>query len=152
MRGAVVVVAALVVCGWGNVQMASADTSPSQCKEERNLLVNACRPVIYGRSPSADCCQRVRVSHVECVCPYVTPKTAAIIGVIGVDNVVKKIEGCGRTVPRKFKCGSKLLLYSFYFILFFIFWRPLMMIGFCRYHHSMRKTPYSASYESRFKF
>ncbi|RVW21755.1 hypothetical protein CK203_112864 [Vitis vinifera] len=25
---------------------------------------------------------------------------------IGVDNVVKKIEGCGRTVPRKFKCGS----------------------------------------------
>ncbi|XP_034711662.1 uncharacterized protein LOC117934135 [Vitis riparia] len=103
---AVVVVAALVVCGWGNIQMASADTSPSQCKEERNLLVNACRPVIYGRSPSADCCQRVRVSHVECVCPYVTPKTASIIGVIGVDNVVKKIEGCGRTVPRKFKCGS----------------------------------------------
>ncbi|RVW21761.1 hypothetical protein VitviT2T_024222 [Vitis vinifera] len=101
MRGAVV-----VVCGWGNVQMASADTSPSQCKEERNLLVNACRPVIYGCSPSTDCCQRVRVSHVECVCPYVTPKTASIIGVIGVDNVVKKIEGCGRTVPRKFKCGS----------------------------------------------
>ncbi|KAL6320964.1 hypothetical protein AAG906_010773 [Vitis piasezkii] len=101
MRGAVV-----VVCGWGNVQMASADTSPSQCKEERNLLVNACRPVIYGRNPSADCCQRVRVSHVECVCPYVTPKTASIIGVIGVDNVVKKIEGCGRTVPRKFKCGN----------------------------------------------
>ncbi|KAL6320933.1 hypothetical protein AAG906_010742 [Vitis piasezkii] len=76
----------------GNVQMASADTSPSQCKEERNLLVNACRPVIYGRSPSENCCQRVR--------------TASIIGAIGVDNVVKKIEGCGRTVPRKFKCGS----------------------------------------------
>ena len=118
MRGSVVVmvvVAAVVVCSWGNVQMASADTSPSQCKEERNLLVNACRPVIYGRSPSANCCQRVRVSHVECVCPYVTPKTASIIGAIGVDNVVKKIEGCGRTVPRKFKCGSKLLLYGFLF-------------------------------------
>ncbi|CBI38539.3 unnamed protein product, partial [Vitis vinifera] len=86
--------------------MASADTSPSQCKEERNLLVNACRPVLYGQNPSADCCQRVRVSHVECVCPYVSTKTAAIIEVLGVPKAVKKIEGCGRTVPRKFKCGS----------------------------------------------
>ncbi|KAL6320957.1 hypothetical protein AAG906_010766 [Vitis piasezkii] len=99
MRGAVVVavavvVAALVVCGWGNVQMASADTSPSQCKEERNLLVNACRPVIYGRSPSADCCQRVRVSHVECVCPYVTPKTAPpSLGSLVLTTWLRKLKG-----------------------------------------------------------
>ena len=113
MRAVLVLVAAVLVCIWGNNHMASADTSPSECKEERNLLVNACRPVLYGQNPSADCCQRVRVSHVECVCPYVSTKTAAIIGGLGVPYVVKKIEGCGRTVPRKFKCGSKLALFIF---------------------------------------
>ncbi|KAA8539738.1 hypothetical protein F0562_026430 [Nyssa sinensis] len=85
------------------VPSVNGDTSPSQCKEERRLLVNTCRPVIFGRNPSADCCQRVRVTHVECVCPYVTPKLASLIGV---ERTIKQIQGCGRTVPHKFKCGS----------------------------------------------
>ncbi|RVW98255.1 hypothetical protein CK203_031810 [Vitis vinifera] len=40
------------------------------------------------------------------VCALRQYKSAAIIEVLGVPKAVKKIEGCGRTVPRKFKCGS----------------------------------------------
>ncbi|OMO52260.1 hypothetical protein COLO4_37302 [Corchorus olitorius] len=85
--------------GRGDDQM----VSPSQCKEEKNLLVNACKAIILGSSPSPECCERVRVSHVECVCPLVTPQVAALIGV---ERTIKQIEACGRTVPHNFKCGS----------------------------------------------
>ncbi|XP_062092263.1 uncharacterized protein LOC133798091 [Humulus lupulus] len=83
--------------------MAKAETSPSQCKQERNQLVSACKPVIFGQNPSVNCCARVRETHVECVCPYVTPKLANLINV---QRSIKQIQGCGRTVPRNFKCGS----------------------------------------------
>ncbi|CAB4301567.1 unnamed protein product [Prunus armeniaca] len=64
----------------------------------------ACKnAVIIGGSPSAYCCQRVRVRHFECVCPYVTPKVATLIPI---GRTIKQIEGCGRSVPRNFKCGS----------------------------------------------
>ena len=110
-----VVVAVVVVAP----PMVKAELSPSQCKQERDQLVNECRPIIFGRNPSANCCQRVRVTHVECVCPYVTPKFANLINV---GRVIKQIEGCGRTVPHNFKCGSEFLslilfisrLYSLY--------------------------------------
>ncbi|XP_021286656.1 uncharacterized protein LOC110418294 [Herrania umbratica] len=100
--GVLTLVVVLVV-GVFEVPMARGDMSPSQCKEEQRLLVNACRPVIFGRSPSAACCQRVKVTQVECVCPVVTPKLAALIGV---ERTIKQIEGCGRSVPHNFKCGS----------------------------------------------
>ncbi|KAL2558338.1 uncharacterized protein Fot_03077 [Forsythia ovata] len=80
--------------------------TPSECKIEKNNLVNNCRPVIYGRNPSPGCCQNVRDFHFECVCPYVSPKVASVIRGIGVPRVVKLIEGCGRPVPRNYKCGS----------------------------------------------
>ncbi|KAL6977597.1 hypothetical protein U1Q18_026389 [Sarracenia purpurea var. burkii] len=98
----VVVVAAAVVVGVWEVPVVNG-ASPSECKEERRLLKNECMPVIFGQEPSGACCQRVRVTQVECVCPYVTPKLAALIGV---ERTIKKIESCGRTVPHNFKCGS----------------------------------------------
>ncbi|XP_059625303.1 uncharacterized protein LOC132268478 [Cornus florida] len=94
----------VIVVGVWEVGMANGEMSPSQCKEERRLLTNACKPVIFGQNPSRNCCQRVRVTHFECVCPFVTPKVAALIG--SVKRFVKKIEGCGRTLPHNFKCGS----------------------------------------------
>ncbi|CAK9157950.1 unnamed protein product [Ilex paraguariensis] len=93
----------LMVGGVCVVPMVSGDTSPSQCKNEKRLLVNACRAIIFGQNPSAVCCQRIRVTHVECVCPYVTPKVAALIGV---QRTIKQIQSCGRALPRNFKCGS----------------------------------------------
>ncbi|XP_057487247.1 uncharacterized protein LOC130773302 [Actinidia eriantha] len=98
-----VVVVLLVVVVSGGIASVQSQTNPSQCKEEKSLLVNACRPVIFGQNPSASCCQRVRVTHVECVCPSVTPKFAALIDV---QRTIKQIQGCGRTVPRNLKCGS----------------------------------------------
>ncbi|XP_022737831.1 uncharacterized protein LOC111290680 [Durio zibethinus] len=92
----------VVIVGVFEVPMARA-VSPSECKEEQRLLVLECKPVILGRSPSANCCQRIRVTHWECVCPSVTPKLAALIGV---ERTIKQIEGCGRSVPHHFKCGS----------------------------------------------
>lgn len=81
--------------------------SETQCKQERELAVNACKPVVYGRPPSPACCERVRVTHVECVCPIITPKLAALIDV---NRAIRLIQGCGRRVPRHFKCGSKFSL------------------------------------------
>ncbi|CAL5343794.1 unnamed protein product [Camellia sinensis] len=97
-----VLVVVVVVSVW-EVPVVSGATSPSQCKQQRQQLTSLCRPVIFGQNPSADCCSIVRDIPVECVCPYVTPKLAAIIGV---ERAIKKIEGCGRTVPHNFKCGS----------------------------------------------
>ncbi|XP_021905659.1 uncharacterized protein LOC110820485 [Carica papaya] len=77
--------------------------SPSQCDNEKRLLVSRCRPIILGNKPSAACCARIRLTHFECVCPVVTPKLAALIGVQRVLNILR---GCGRTVPRHFVCGA----------------------------------------------
>ncbi|XP_022893772.1 uncharacterized protein LOC111408206 [Olea europaea var. sylvestris] len=76
---------------------------PSQCKEERRLATNTCRPVVFGQPASPECCQRVRVSHFECVCPMFTPKLASLLNV---DQVINLLKRCGRRVPRRFKCGS----------------------------------------------
>lgn len=98
------VVMSLIVLGGWEVKTGSAEMSAAQCKEERRIGINACKPVIYGKNPSAECCLRVRVSHVECVCPVVTPKLAALINL---NRAIRLIQGCGRRVPTHFKCGSK---------------------------------------------
>lgn len=130
----------VVVLGMWEVNKADAALSAAQCKEERRLGLNACKPVIYGKLPSPACCERVRVSHLECVCPVITPKLAALIDL---DRFIRLIEGCGRRVPRHFKCGSKLShimpLFCFPFLLPSVpfadtFYFPLLI---CRYHHSM---------------
>ncbi|KAJ6704029.1 hypothetical protein OIU85_029908 [Salix viminalis] len=93
----------LAVLGiWGG-NRADAILSAAQCKVERRVGLNACKPVIYGKNPSPACCERVRVSHVECVCPVVTPKLAALVDL---NRAIRLIEGCGRRVPRHYKCGS----------------------------------------------
>ncbi|PRQ55759.1 putative bifunctional inhibitor/plant lipid transfer protein/seed storage helical [Rosa chinensis] len=102
-RAGLVVVMICLLCLVGVVPMAEGDTTPSQCKQEKNLLVGACKPIIFGLQPSAACCQRVRVTHAECVCPYLSPKVANLINV---KRSIKQIQGCGRTVPHNFKCGS----------------------------------------------
>nr|GFD10978.1 bifunctional inhibitor/plant lipid transfer protein/seed storage helical domain-containing protein [Tanacetum cinerariifolium] len=83
--------------------MASAGPNARQCKKERSLALNACKSVMYGRLPSASCCQRVRVTHAKCICPVITAKLVALVNV---DLLTKLITGCGRKVPRRFKCGS----------------------------------------------
>ncbi|GAB4844794.1 hypothetical protein Ancab_038181 [Ancistrocladus abbreviatus] len=77
--------------------------TPEECKVERRILVNACKPVILRQPPSPFCCERVRITHAECVCPVITPKLASLVDV---NYAVKVIQGCGRPVPRHFKCGS----------------------------------------------
>lgn len=97
----------------------SADTagaqSAAQCKEERRILVNACKSVITRRPPSAYCCQRLRVTNANCVCPVITPQLAALIDV---NYAIRVIQSCGRQVPRHFKCGSKLPLSLLFFFFF----------------------------------
>lgn len=104
------VVLVVVMGGMWEVQMAGAALSAAECKQERNLAVNACKPVVYGKLPSPECCQRVRVTHLECVCPVITPQLAALIDL---NRAIRLIEGCGRRVPRHYKCGSKHLSFSF---------------------------------------
>ncbi|GAV73394.1 hypothetical protein CFOL_v3_16880 [Cephalotus follicularis] len=83
-----VIMLALVVGVVWEIPMAMADMSPCQ-----NLLVSECRAVIFGRTPSPTCCQRVRIA-----------------AIIGVKRTVKQIQNCGRIVPHNFKCGSDLSL------------------------------------------
>ncbi|KAA8522140.1 hypothetical protein F0562_012825 [Nyssa sinensis] len=100
---AIIVLLVLTVVGKWEVKMASAALSAAQCKEERRIGINACKPVVYGKLPTPECCERVRVSHIECVCPVITPKLAALIDL---NRAIRLIEGCGRRVPRHYKCGS----------------------------------------------
>ena len=89
---------------------AKAEMSPSQCKEENDQLVNRCWPVVVLRqNPSANCCKSVRVAHMECVCPHVTPELSKLVNV---ERIIKQIQGCGRTIPHKFTCGSEFLSLS----------------------------------------
>lgn len=79
--------------------------SAAECKQERKILVNACKAVITRKPPTPYCCERLRVTHVSCVCPVITPQLAALIDV---NYAIKVIQGCGIQVPRHFKCGIKL--------------------------------------------
>ncbi|KAF9625417.1 hypothetical protein IFM89_022575 [Coptis chinensis] len=92
-----------IIVGMLETAVVDALLNENQCKEERRIGINACKPVIYGKLPTAECCERVRVSHVECVCPVITPKLAALVDV---NRAIKLIQGCGRPVPRHFRCGS----------------------------------------------
>ncbi|KAL7103572.1 hypothetical protein ACP275_08G187900 [Erythranthe tilingii] len=86
------------------VPVAVLGQTPSECNDEKNKLENGCRAVIFGRDPTEACCQQVRAAHLSCVCPLVTPALVAAIG--GAQRVIRLVRGCGRTVPRNFKCGS----------------------------------------------
>ncbi|XP_022777085.1 uncharacterized protein LOC111318464 [Durio zibethinus] len=97
------VLVVVAVAGKWEVKMAGAELSAAQCKKERSLAVNTCKPVVYGKLPTPECCQRVRVTHLECVCPVITPKFAALIDL---NLAICLIEGCGRRVPRHYKCGG----------------------------------------------
>lgn len=99
------VVMLLVILAVSRLTPIRARLSAAECHEEKRLAVNACKSVLHGGFPSPKCCQRARVSHVECICPAVTPVLAAIIG--DINRAVRLVEACGRKVPHHFKCGSK---------------------------------------------
>ncbi|KAK2965357.1 hypothetical protein RJ640_013820 [Escallonia rubra] len=87
--------------GMWDVKMASAAApSPAECKEEQRLGINACSLVLSGQQPSAACCERARVSHVECICPAISPRLASRIGN---DRFVRLVRGCGRSFPPRAK-------------------------------------------------
>ncbi|CAI9095593.1 OLC1v1031582C1 [Oldenlandia corymbosa var. corymbosa] len=81
----------------------AARPNAAVCKLERRLLVNTCKPVLYGKPPSSNCCYRIRATHFQCICSVITPKLAALIDV---NRAIRLVEGCGKRVPRHFKCGS----------------------------------------------
>ncbi|XP_050203836.1 uncharacterized protein LOC126653888 [Mercurialis annua] len=97
------IVLLIAVLSISEIMTACAGPNAAQCKQERTLDLNACKPVIYQKPPSAECCHRIRVSHAECFCPLMTPK---LVKLLNVTKVIGIIEGCGRRVPRHFKCGS----------------------------------------------
>ncbi|XP_047307388.1 uncharacterized protein LOC124910753 [Impatiens glandulifera] len=99
----VMLVVLIVVGGWEVKVCGATGPSPGQCRRQRRMTITACKPVVYGKAPSAYCCHRVRVTHVDCVCPEISPKLAELIDV---DKFVHLIEGCGRKVPHNYKCGS----------------------------------------------
>ncbi|XP_017233990.1 uncharacterized protein LOC108208029 [Daucus carota subsp. sativus] len=101
----VMVVVSLILLGSWEVKTVSAKkSSASECREELRLAVSACKSAVMdGKKPSAACCKRVKVSHVECICPAITPKVAALIDV---NRAIAMVKSCGRKVPRHFKCGS----------------------------------------------
>ncbi|MQL79060.1 hypothetical protein Taro_011478 [Colocasia esculenta] len=103
-RALPVVLLLAVVVLLQNAAPAWSGPNGRECRLERRVLVNACKLVIYGKPPNPQCCERVRRSHFECVCPAITPKLAALIDV---NRLVKLVQGCGRQVPRHYKCGSE---------------------------------------------
>ncbi|XP_010534351.1 PREDICTED: uncharacterized protein LOC104809923 [Tarenaya hassleriana] len=98
-----ILVVAAVIWAAAAAKRGGAELSAAECREERRVGINACKSVLYGRMPSPACCERVRDSHVECVCPVITPKLAALVDI---PRAIRLIEGCGRKVPRHFTCGS----------------------------------------------
>ncbi|KAF3625133.1 hypothetical protein FXO37_31027 [Capsicum annuum] len=102
MLMAMLVILTLVINSF-EVKFANAKMSESACKEERRIGVNACKPVLYGKVPSPKCCERIRLTHIECVCSVITPKLAALVDI---KAAVRIVEGCGRRVPRNYKCGT----------------------------------------------
>ncbi|XP_062119489.1 uncharacterized protein LOC133833916 [Humulus lupulus] len=102
-RGGVGLMMVMMMCFgfWG--ELGSAKPSDAQCHEERRIGLNACKPVLAGIPPSAECCQRVRVTHIECVCQVISPQIAAYIDL---KRAIPLIQKCGRRVPRHYKCGS----------------------------------------------
>ncbi|KAF6152212.1 hypothetical protein GIB67_028430 [Kingdonia uniflora] len=71
----------------------------AKCEHERKMMVNGCKSVLSGKSPSAYCCKRLRVSHFSCICPVITP-------IVNINKAVKILKACGRKVPKHLKCGS----------------------------------------------
>ncbi|KAK9167771.1 hypothetical protein Scep_002962 [Stephania cephalantha] len=87
------------------IQTVQGGLSHAECKLLVNILVSACSEVINRKPPSAYCCQRIRVTPEECVCPRITPQLAVLIAP-NLNYAVKVVQGCGRPVPRHHKCGS----------------------------------------------
>ncbi|XP_047306687.1 uncharacterized protein LOC124910110 [Impatiens glandulifera] len=77
--------------------------TPIQCSQEQQQGMSLCKRVIFGLSPSPNCCGIIRAGHFECACPVIDAKLAALLNV---DNASKLLRQCGRAVPNNFKCGS----------------------------------------------
>ncbi|KAL3499746.1 hypothetical protein ACH5RR_038839 [Cinchona calisaya] len=80
--------------------------SDADCRKERRIGMKACKLVTYGYFPSPECCEIIRNTHPECVCPYITPEVAAQINV---ERAIKLADSCGKKISRPFKCGSLII-------------------------------------------
>lgn len=74
------------------------------CHAQRRVLIGACKMLLLRQSPTVECCRRIRLTPIWCVCPSVTPQRAALIDV---NYAVGVIRQCGRPIARGTKCGSK---------------------------------------------
>ncbi|CAM8880629.1 unnamed protein product [Rhodiola kirilowii] len=92
---------ALLVAELGTV---SAAPTAARCRQLRRLGINACKPVMLGAQSSSDCCYRIRVTPLECVCSDVTPAVAVMV--MNFPRFYEVIRNCGRQIPRHYRCGS----------------------------------------------
>lgn len=103
----ILILVVVVVGMWPEKSMmkmaSAAKMSAKKCKEERRVGVNACKEIVYGQNPTSECCKWMKVAHLDCVCPVITPKLAALVDV---NRMVKLVKDCGRKLPRHYKCGS----------------------------------------------
>lgn len=78
----------------------------SYCHAQRRILIKACTSSIL-RSPTVQCCLRIRRTPMWCVCSIITPQLAATINADKLNYAVGVIRQCGRPIARGTKCGSK---------------------------------------------
>lgn len=89
----------------------------SYCQAQRRVTRNACAMVAFFQSPSNECCLRIRMIPMRCVCPLITPQIAARVTARKLNYGIGVIRQCGRPVASGTKCGSK---WIFSFIIIFV--------------------------------
>ncbi|XP_047338848.1 uncharacterized protein LOC124942392 [Impatiens glandulifera] len=86
-----------------SIPVSAQRPTPSQCSYERQQGIKLCKDAVFGKPPSAACCQLARTGHYECACPAIDTMLAALINV---KMLSKGLRDCGRAVPHRFQCGS----------------------------------------------
>ncbi|KAE8055497.1 hypothetical protein FH972_012335 [Carpinus fangiana] len=98
---------AMVVLTMWEARMGSAAQSAAECKEEVDMLTKECiLSIRHKTNASPRCCELVRASHAQCVCPKAT-LTESIILKFRLVDAIRFVGHCGLRVPLHFKCGNK---------------------------------------------
>lgn len=79
----------------------------SYCQAQRRVTRNACAMLAFFQPPSDECCLRIRMIPMRCVCPLITPQIAARVTPRKLNYGIGVIRQCGRPVASGTKCGSK---------------------------------------------
>jgi hypothetical protein len=99
--------AMVVLTVWEARMGSAALLSTAECKEEVDMLTKECiLSIRHKTNASPRCCELVRASHAQCVCPKATLTESMILEFHLVD-AIRFVERCGLRVPLHFKCGSK---------------------------------------------